>query len=197
MEHKVPNRPTHIIDELLAAARGTVAIALGDRRAAGYFDFSLRGLAGSFIAFLVATTFSAYLPVLTGTANDGVPVGRLLLMAGVLVAVQLAFSALVLRQLNRLDGFVPYMVADNWATFFVTALSALLTFFGLSSDIALVVLAILVLVIEINIARLIVTLKPWQIVMLLVAQVVGVCVGAVLISAVLPLPPGTLGLATQ
>jgi hypothetical protein len=197
MEDKVPNRPTHIIEELLAAARGTVAIALGDRRAASYFDFTPRGLAGSFIAFLVATTFSAYLPALTGTADDGMPIGRLLLMAGVLVAVQLAFSALVLRQLNRLDGFVPYMVADNWATFFVTVLSALLTFFGLSSDIALVVLAILVLVIEINIARLIVTLRPWQIVMLLVAQVVGVCVGAVLISAVLPLPAGMLALPPQ
>ena len=41
------------------------------------------------------------------------------------------------------------------------------------------------------------TLRPWQIVMLLVAQAVGVCIGAILISAVLPLPAGTLGLAPQ
>jgi hypothetical protein len=172
---------------MLAAARGIAAVTIGDTRAAAYFDFSPRGLVGSFIAFLVATAFSAYLPHLTG-ASPGVPTSRLLLMAGLLFAVQLGFSALVLRQLKRLDGFVPYLVADNWATFFVTAVSSLLTILGFSGDAAVLLVGILVLVIEINIARLVVGLKGWQIAMLLVAQLVGVGFGLLLVGLVVPIP---------
>jgi hypothetical protein len=173
---------------MLAAARGIAAVTIGDKRAAAYFDFSPRGLVGSFIAFLVATAFSAYLPHVTGGASAGVPTSRLILMAGLLFAVQLGFSALVLRQLKRLDGFVPYLVADNWATFFVTAVSSALTLLGLSSDAAVLLVGILVLVIEINIARLVVGLKGWQIAMLLVAQLVGVGFGLLLVGLVVPIP---------
>jgi hypothetical protein len=186
----LPNRPTTIVEELIAAARGVAALVIGDRRAAGYFDFSQRGLAGSFIAFLAATAFSAYLPSITGNASDsGTPISRLLLMAIFLFAVQLGFSALVLRQLNRLDGFIPYVVADNWATFFVTVVSSLFGVFGLSGDVVLLVVGVLVLIIEVNIARLIVTLKPWQIVLFLVAQLVAVSVGLIVIGSLFPLPP--------
>ena len=185
----MPDRPTTIIEELAAAARGVVAIVRGDKKAANYFDFSQRGLAGSFIAFLVITVFSAYLPVLTGQADAQIPTSRLLLMAAFLYAVQVGFSALVLRQINRLDGLVPYLVADNWATFFVTAASSIVGIFGPAGDFGLVVAALLVLVIEINIARLIVTLSRWQIAMFLVAQVVGVLIGLMVIGSIFPLPP--------
>jgi hypothetical protein len=173
---------------MLAAARGIAAVAIGDKRAPSYFDFSPRGLAGSFIAFLVATAFSAYLPRLTGGASADVPTSRLLLMAGLLFAVQLGFSALVLRQFKRLDGFLPYLVADNWATFFVTAISSLLTILGFSGDGAVLLVGILVLVIEINIARLVVGLKGWQIAMLLLAQLVGVGFGLLLAGLIVPIP---------
>lgn len=184
----MPQRPSHIFEEMFAAARGIAAVAIGDKRAPSYFDFSPRGLAGSFIAFLVATAFSAYLPRLTGGASADVPTSRLLLMAGLLFAVQLGFSALVLRQFKRLDGFVPYLVADNWATFFVTAVSSLLTILGFSGDGAVLLVGILVLVIEINIARLVVGLKGWQIAMLLLAQLVGVGFGLLLAGLIVPIP---------
>jgi hypothetical protein len=186
--HDVPQRPSNILEEMVGAARGIAAVAIGDRRAPSFFDFSPRGLAGSFIAFLVATAFSAYLPNLTGGASAAIPTSRLVLMAGLLFAVQLGFSALVLRQINRLDGFVPYLVADNWATFYVTAVSSLLTLFGLSSDVAVLLIGILVLVIEINIGRLVVGLNGWQIAMLLIAQLVGVGLGLLLVGLVVPLP---------
>jgi hypothetical protein len=188
----VPKSPTTIIEELVAAARGVVGIVAGDRKAANLFDFSPRGLAGSFIAFLVATTFSAYVPLVSTDAGAQLPPGRLLLMAAFLFAIQIGFSALVLRQINRMDGLVPYLVADNWATFFVTILSSLLGAFGLAGDFVLVVVGILVLVIEINIARLIVTLTPWQIAIFLIAQLVGVSVGLLLIGLVFPLPPNLM-----
>jgi hypothetical protein len=190
----VPQPTSTIIEEMVAAARGIAAVTVGDRRAPSYFDFSLRGLAGSFIAFLVATAFGAYLPTFIGRADTGLPTSRLILMAGMLFAAQLGFSALALRQIKRLDGLLPYLVADNWAAFYVTALSSILMLVGLPSTIAIGIVDILVLVIEINIARVIVMLGPWQIAMLLIAQLVGVCVGLLVIALVVPLPAAAVAL---
>jgi hypothetical protein len=66
--------------------------------------------------------------------------------------------------------------------------SSALTLLGLSSDAAVLLVGILVLVIEINIARLVVGLKGWQIAMLLVAQLVGVGFGLLLVGLVVPIP---------
>jgi len=111
------------------------------------------------------------------------------LMVLFLYGVQVGFSAFVLRQVNRLDGLVPYLVADNWATFFVTIASTIVGIFGPAANFMLVVAAVLVLVIEINIARLIVTLSRWQIAMFLVAQIVGILIGLLIMGAIFPLPP--------
>jgi hypothetical protein len=46
-----------------------------------------------------------------------------------------------------------------------------------------------VIIVEVNIARLIVTLPPLQIAMFLIAQLVGVSIGLLLISFLFPLPP--------
>lgn len=175
-----------IIQELGAAARGSVALVLGDRRAAGYFDFSPRGVAGSFIAFLAATLFNALLPLLLGAEPEPGGITKSLVLVAILFAFQVGFSALVLRQLGRLDGLMPYLVADNWATFFITALAALLTVVNIAGDFALVLVAILVIVVEINIARLIVTLSPLQIAMFIVAQLVGALVGWLLVHQLFP-----------
>ena len=64
----------------------------------------------------------------------------------------------MLRQIGRLDGLVPYLVADNWATFFITIVSTLLTLVGIGDEFAIIALGILVIIVEVNIARLIVTL---------------------------------------
>jgi hypothetical protein len=184
----VPPNPT-FIDELKAAARGSVALLIGDRGAANYFDFSLRGLCGSAIAFLLATALNAYLPALLGMQVGSGTITRGLLMVALLLALQIAFSAIVLRQLKRLDGFVPYLVADNWVTFFITLLSTGLMLFGVSGDVAIIGIGILVIVVEINIARLIVTLSPLQIAMFLIAQLVGVSIGLLIYGMVMPLPP--------
>jgi len=184
------NRPTTLFEELISAARGVAAIVAGDRRAAACFDFSPRGLAGSFIAFLVAMVVNAYMPDLNADSSAAaLPATRLLTIGAFLFAAQVAFSALVLRQLNRLDGFVPYLVADNWTTFFVVAVSTILALMGVPSDFVVLVGGALALIVEINIARLILTLRPWQIAMFLVAQVVGVAIGLILVWSVFPLPP--------
>lgn len=176
------------LEELMAAGRGVAGLLIGEKRAGGYFDFSRRGLYGSFIAFLAVTGLNAILPTVLGLKDSG-GIARSVVMVAILFALQLAFSAIVLRQLKRLDGLVPYLVADNWATFFLTLISGGLAAAGINGDPVLIVLAIVVIIIEVNIARLIVTLSPLQIAMFLVAQLVGVSIGLAIIGFTFPLPP--------
>ena len=176
------------LEELMAAGRGVAGLLIGEKRAGSYFDFSQRGLYGSFIAFLAVTALNAILPTILGMKDSG-GIARSVVMVAILFALQVAFSAIVLRQLKRLDGLVPYLVADNWATFFLTLISGGLAAAGINGDPVLVVLAIVVIVIEVNIARLIVTLSPLQIAMFLVAQLVGVSIGLAIIGFTFPLPP--------
>jgi hypothetical protein len=180
---------SNFLEELMAAGRGVFSLVIGDRKAGSYFDFSQRGLYGSFIAFLVVTGINAALPVVLGIKDSG-GIARSILMVAILFAFQLGFSAIVLRQLKRMDGLVPYLVADNWATFFLTLISGALAAAGIDGDPVLIVLAIAVIVIEVNIARLIVTLSPLQIAMFLIAQLVGVSIGLAIIGFTFPLPPG-------
>src|SRR5690606_5589006 len=174
---------TTILEEMTAAGRGLLALITGDRTAPTYFDFSPRGLAGSFIAFLTVTAVNSVLPVVLGMSGPAASIGRSVVMVVVLFALQIGFAAMVLRQLRRLDGLVPSLVADNWATFFITLASTALALVGFSGDLTLIGIGILVIVVEINIARLIVTLSPLQIAMFLVAQLVGVSIGLLLIGA--------------
>ncbi len=185
----VPQNPTTLLDEMLAAARGVPAIVMGDRKAGRYFDFSRRGLAGSFIALIVATVLNAYMPSFTGGDSSSLPPAQGLAIAAFLFAMQIGFSVLVLRQINRLDALAPYLVADNWATFFINLLFLVLALVGLPTEVAVLVPAILALVIEINTARVIMTLGRWQIAMLIVAQVVGLGLGLLVLGMFLPLPP--------
>lgn len=175
------------IEEMMAAGRGVIGLLTGDRQSGSYFDLSNRGLAGSFIALLLVTALNAVVPIIVG--NESESITRNILMVALLFALQLGFSTIVLRQVNRLDGLVPYLVADNWATFFLTLISAALAAAGLANDVTLIALGIVVLIVEVNIARLIVTLPPLQIAMFLVAQLVGVSIGLALIGFVFPIPP--------
>jgi hypothetical protein len=189
----VPARPTTLLDELVAAGRGCFALVTGDRHASDYFDFSRRGLAGSFIALLVAQLVSAYGPLLFGATMPPGAVTRAMIAVVILFAAQVGFSAIALRQIGRLDGLGPYLVADNWASFFITVLSAIMAQVGLTGEIALFTIAILVIIIEINIARLIVTLSPLQIAMFLIAQLVGLSIGLVFVGFLLPTPDAVPG----
>ena len=172
---------------MMAAGRGVIGLLVGDRQAGSYFDLSHRGLAGSFIALLLVTALNAVLPIILG--NEGSSIARGVVTVVLMFVLQLGFSVIVLRQVNRMDGLVPYLVTDNWATFFLTLISAALAAAGLANDFTLIVLGVVVIVVEVNVARLIVTLPPLQIAMFLIAQLVGVSIGLVLIGFLFPLPP--------
>jgi hypothetical protein len=175
------------IEEMMAAGRGVLGLLTGDRQAGSYFDLGQRGLLGSFIALLLITALNAVLPIILGDATESITRG--VATVALMLVLQIGFSIIVLRQVGRMDGLVPYLVADNWATFFLTLISAALAAAGLANDLTLVILAVVVVIVEVNIARLILTLPPLQIAMFLVAQLVGVSVGLAIISLLFPLSP--------
>lgn len=182
----MPQKSSTFLDELAQAARGCAALLMGNRQAATYFDFSHRGLAGSLIAFLIASALMAFGPQLFGFASKPGDAGEALILGGVLYLIQLGIAWLVLRQMGRLDGFVPFLVADNWATFFTSFLSLILLMMGGPNDVIFIAIGIVVIVVEINIARLIVTLAPLQIALFIIAQLVASTIGLLLMGGMAP-----------
>lgn len=172
------------VEEMMAAGRGVIGLLTGDRNAGSYFDLSQRGLLGSFIALPLVTALNAVLPIVLGAEQASI--GRDVASVVILFVLQLGFSTIVLRQLKRMDGLVPYLVADNWATFFLTLVASAISAAGLNNDFTLVVLAMVVIFVEVNIARLIVTLSPLQIAMFLIAQIVGVFIGLQFLRLIFP-----------
>jgi hypothetical protein len=183
----VAQQQSTFIEEMMAAGRGVIGLLTGDRQAGSYFDLGQRGLLGSFIALLLITALNAVLPIILGDETESIARG--VATVALMLGLQIGFSIIVLRQVGRMDGLVPYLVADNWATFFLTLISAALAAAGLANDFTLIVLGVVVIIVEVNIARLILTLPPLQIAMFLIAQLVGVSIGLVLIGLLFPLPP--------
>lgn len=179
-------QPTQtFLDELIAAARGCVALLIGRRNAPGYFDFSQRGLVGSCIAIVLSLAVQAFGPQLIGVPTAaGVSMGVVILGA-IIVALQFGVAFVVLRLLGRSDGFVPFVVVQNWATLFQGVLAvAAIGIFGqpiamsaggeaaqlTSGSIPFVILGISALILSVNIARLILTLRATYVALFVVAQ---------------------------
>ena len=180
------SKPTTLIEELMRAARGVAGLVIGDRKAPGYFDLSQRGLYGSFIAYLLILALNAYAPILLGVPDSQGTVLRVTLSNIMLYVAQIAACALALRQLDRRSSFVPYLVANNWASFFFVFIALLVGLTSGGVGITLLILGILVIVVEVNIARVVIGLTAMKVVFFLVAQLVGGGVGLLLITLIFP-----------
>lgn len=176
------------IEEALSAARGCWALVTGRSDAASWFDFSQRGLVGSLVAVLLALLIAGFGPMLLGVQVPSGAATQSIFMNGALFVAQALMAWVVLRQMGRPDGFIPYLVASNW----VTLLSGVLLLFSLLlGEMGLVVLLAIVIVALltfINIGRYIVTLKPMQIGLLFISQAVGVFLALGVLALILPVP---------
>ncbi|HQZ11321.1 MAG TPA: hypothetical protein PK286_00415 [Devosia sp.] len=180
---------TTIIEEMTTAGRGVLALLTGDKTAARYFDFSQRGLVGSFIAVLALTAIGALVSGLVGAGGGSV--FEAVASNVILFATQIGVTAIVLRQFKRSDGFIHYLVADNWATFWASLVFLALSFAGLGS-LVLIATTVVGLWLQVSIARSIVTLAPAQIVILLIAQAAGVLIGLFVVMGMFPISPADL-----
>jgi hypothetical protein len=112
-----------------------------------------------------------------------------------------SFIALLL--ITALNAVLPIILGDETEsitrgvlTVVLTLISAALAAAGLANDFTLIVLGVVVIIIEVNIARLILTLPPLQIAMFLIAQLVGVSIGLVVIGFLFPVSPDVTQAAT-
>ncbi|MCW5722604.1 MAG: hypothetical protein KIS86_15815 [Devosia sp.] len=184
----MPQSPQTFIDEALNAARGFVALVAGKHNAAAFFDFSPRGLVGSLIAVLVAVLVAGFGPMLLGIPVPAGAPTQSIIVNGLLFAAQAGMAWIVLRQMGRQDGFVPYLVATNWVTLASGLLLLLSTVFGEMGLVLLLGVVIVALLTFVNIGRFIVTLSPLQIGLLFISQAVGVFLALGVVALFLPLP---------
>ncbi|MFC3705092.1 hypothetical protein ACFOOL_10015 [Devosia honganensis] len=178
--------------EALSAAAGCWALVLGRPDAARHFDFSPRGVLGSFIALLLAVAVSVFGPQLLGVPAPAGAATSAAILAALLFALQLGAAYFTLRAMGRLDGFMPYVVADNWVNFFVSLLGTISVVLLGGSDIMLLVVGIVSIVVEVNIARRIVTLAPMQVAIFIVVQIAAQLAGLLLLGGLMlqAMPPG-------
>lgn len=186
------NPTSTFLDETIAAARGCLALLIGNRQASNWFDFSIRGLVGSLIAMLVTTAFMAFfgaymlgMPTIAGEAT------RTLIGSIILVGINAGVTWLLLRKYGRLDGFVPFLVADSWVRAVASIVSMMVIVISGQSEFVTFAVGLAVLVLDVNIGRLIVTLPAGRIAILVIVQLVASVVGLLLLMAlgiVAPLP---------
>lgn len=191
----MPQSSPTFLEEALDAARGAWALVLGRPDVARHFDFSTRGLIGSFIALVLAVGVSVFGPMLLGVPSPAGAATSMTLLSLLLFGLQIGAAYIVLNMMGRLDGFMPYLVADNWVNFFVSVIGAVSIVLIGGSDVLLLAVGLVSIIIEINIARRIVTLAPMQIAIFIVAQVVAQLVGLLVLGGLIlqtmgPLPTG-------
>lgn len=181
-----PNSP--FFDEAANAIRGCIALVTGKREASSYFDFSQRGLIGSLIAVLAAMLLAGFGPLVLGISMPPGTATQSIIVNAVLFVAQALMAMIVLRQMGRQDGFIPYLVASNWVTLMSAVLLLISTLFGEAGLVILLAVAIVALLTFVNIGRFIVTLPPLQIALLFVSQAVGVFLALGLVALFMPPP---------
>jgi hypothetical protein len=179
-------------DAMRAALVGVGAIITGKRDAVTHFDVSRAGLVDSVIALLISTGISALLPLLLGTPGARGTAFEVTFSVALLLAAQISTSAIVLKLLNMEDRLIPYVVADNWASFYATLGMLALTIMGVPQIILLLPAFILVVTIEINVARLIVGLRPMQVAMFIASHLVAGLFGLLILMSMFPQETGEL-----
>jgi hypothetical protein len=173
------------LEEATSAIQGCWALIIGRQDAARFFDFTQRGLIGSFIALVLATGISVFGPALLGVPSLPGAATSATMLAALLFALQIGAAYLVLRQMGRLDGLVPFMVADNWVNFVVSSVGTIILVLVGGSDVMLFAVGIISIVVEVNIARRILTLSPMQVATFIVVQIVAQLIGVLILGGIL------------
>ena len=176
------------LEELTAAARGCFALLTGNRQAPAFFDFSQRGLVSSLIAVLLGVALAGFGPLLIGAPVPPGTASQSIIINLVLFVAQAGTAWIALRQMGRLDGYVPYLVASNWVTLASAVLMLLSTLLGALGLVMLVLVVILAITSFVNIGRFVVTLTALQIGILFLSQAVGVFLALAIVAMLIGVP---------
>lgn len=177
-----PSQFTTLAQEAQAAVQGTLRVFIGRRDAADYFLDSQSGIVGSFIALLIGVGLSL--------SMEGGGLSGLILLS-FLYAGQMGAAFIVLRQVGKGHRFGIFLTASNWSSGLFTAVTAVLEAIGFLSDPVavieggagmpdvpvpglMVLIWIVTLVLQVNLGRIVAELRIMHVIMLLIAQAVGV-----------------------
>jgi len=172
----VPTPATSLIDEARLAAQGTARVIAGRPDAPLYFGEGLPALFGSLLALVVAIAFSLAITTAQIAITGATPLVssfETVATTAIIFLGQVGGTYAAFRTLKRADRFVPYLVADNWTSFYLSIATAVLGAFGLDAGIILLAVALVTLVAKVNIARLIAELRLGGIAILIIAQICG------------------------
>lgn len=182
----MPELNKTLFEDAQAAARGVFALVVGDRGASRFFSFTQLGLVSSFIAVLIVTAVELIVTMVLGSGG----VFPSLVQTAIAYGAVIGASALYLRQIGRSDALVPFIVTINWSNAVLTVVLLLTVLLGLSFLGFIVLIG--GLIVSINVARLIMTLKLVQIVLLILAQAAGLLAALLLIVMLFPPSPEQL-----
>jgi hypothetical protein len=186
----VPDLNKSFVEEAREATRGVLALIVGDRGASRYFSFTQLGLVSSFIAVLAVTIVELVVLAALGAGGIFSAAVQTALIYGAVIGA----SWLYLRQIGRPDAMIPFVVTINWANAVLTVVMLATTLLGLSF--LQLILLVAGVVLSINIARLVMTLRAMQIVLLIVVQAVGLVAALLLIVVLFPPTPEQLAQIT-
>lgn len=144
---------------------------------------------GSLIAFIAMVGLSSL--VLTALPGGSVSLFRSVMADVLLYVGQIAMAAAYLRQIKRSEGFIPYLVATNWSTTYLT-IAGLAIAFAMGGVLFMLISSIAILVTMINIARLVVGLSKMQVALFIGAQILGGVFGALVFMTMFPMSPAEL-----
>ncbi|MGV3490810.1 MAG: hypothetical protein ACO1OG_05740 [Devosia sp.] len=166
--------------EARSAFRGLLGLLTGDRGSPQHFDLSQRGLAGSFLACVLVLAAEAVVLIGLGRGSASQAVWQQVIA----YIGWLGATSTYLRLIGRPDALLPQMVTMNWLQAALSIVTvALVPILGTPGIVAVLIIYIIVWV---NIARLISTLRPGQMAALFACQFVGSLAAILVIMAVFP-----------
>lgn len=130
-----------LLDEMISAFHGFIAIITGKRDAEKHFNLTLYGLSGAAIALVISFAISTFVPSIIGDSSSTLSAPQALSFTAGVFVIQVGAAAIVLNQLNRLDGFVPYLVVDFYSTLFITILAIIPSLLKIQSPMFVIILA--------------------------------------------------------
>lgn len=164
-----------LAEEARFAGRGVLALLLGQRDAPSYFNLTLHGLVGSFIAMLAVFLVGSAYSIASSPPELDLHLWHLFLTFSFTYGAIFLAIAFMLSQFNRREKLVPYLVASSWSSVVGSILSVIGFALGQTgANVWSLVIFVAIIVVEVNIARFIIGLTLWKIVGFLVGQFVAI-----------------------
>lgn len=181
-----------LIEEAIAAGHGIYALLRGRREALNYFNLTLHGLTGSFIALIVVFALSLLLSRVLTPADVPFHIWQPLVSTVIsYLALYLIIDAM-LKQFGHGDKLIAYLVVNNWSGALWSVLLPVTLIIGQVPAVFWTLgMLVAIIIVEVNMVRFIIGLNLWRMVVFLVGQVAGALIMAPIISAGLQMISGS------